>query len=142
MSGDFSLTLPVMLAAAIAPTLSRALSYGTIYTTKLLRRDTDIDRAAPWRALADLKISDVMRPFLPPLPVPPDRTAAMAGQLSPNGNGAADGGKAVTGPVTYWLGPQALFASASLSQVLRQLEVYGATACQWCLPTGTWWGAG
>jgi CIC family chloride channel protein len=48
MSGDFSLTLPVMLAVAIASSVSRALSYGTIYTTKLLRRGTDIDRAAPW----------------------------------------------------------------------------------------------
>jgi CIC family chloride channel protein len=49
MSGDFSLTLPVMLAVAVATAVSRGLSYGTIYTTKLLRRGTDIDRAAPWR---------------------------------------------------------------------------------------------
>ena len=55
-----------MLAVAIATMVSRALSYGTIYTTKLLRRGTDIDQAAPWRALADLKITDVMRPFAPP----------------------------------------------------------------------------
>jgi chloride channel protein, CIC family len=34
-----------MLAVAIATLTSRALSYGTIYTTKLLRRGTDIDRA-------------------------------------------------------------------------------------------------
>jgi CIC family chloride channel protein len=46
MTGDFSLTLPVMLAVAIATAVSRALSYGTIYTTKLLRRGTDIDQAA------------------------------------------------------------------------------------------------
>ena len=44
MTGDFALTLPVMLAVAIATAVSRALSYGTIYTTKLLRRGTDIDR--------------------------------------------------------------------------------------------------
>ena len=31
----FTLTLPVMLAVAIASTVSRSLSYGTIYTTKL-----------------------------------------------------------------------------------------------------------
>jgi chloride channel protein, CIC family len=49
MTGDFSLTLPVMLAIAIASALSRALSYGTIYTTKLLRRGIDIDRTAPPR---------------------------------------------------------------------------------------------
>src|ERR1700677_599734 len=53
MTGDFSLTLPVMLAIAIASAISRALSYGTIYTTKLLRRGIDIDdQAAPSRALS------------------------------------------------------------------------------------------
>jgi CIC family chloride channel protein len=53
LTGDYTLTLPVMLAVAIAAALSRALSYGTIYTTRLLRRGTDIDRAAPWHACAD-----------------------------------------------------------------------------------------
>ena len=107
MTGDFSLTLPVMLAVAIATAVSRALSYGTIYTTKLLRRGNDIDRATPWRALQDLKLTDVMRPFQPALPIPPARPAA------------ADG------PVTYRCDPQPLFASESLAQALRQLEVYG-----------------
>ena len=76
MSGDFALTLPVMLAVAIASAVSRALSYGTIYTTKLLRRGTDIDQAAPWRAMQDPKITDVTRPFRPALPVPPVNAAA------------------------------------------------------------------
>jgi chloride channel protein, CIC family len=78
MTGDFSLTLPVMLAVAIATASSRMLSYGTIYTTKLLRRGTDIDRMTPWRALQDLKVSDAMRPFRPPLDLPPRATAAAA----------------------------------------------------------------
>jgi hypothetical protein len=78
MTGDFSLTLPVMLAVAIATAVSRMLSYGTIYTTKLLRRGTDIDRMTPWRALRDLKVSDAMRPFRPPLDLPPLATAAAA----------------------------------------------------------------
>ena len=43
MTGDFSLTLPIMLAAGIATVTSRALSYSTIYTAKLLRRGQDID---------------------------------------------------------------------------------------------------
>ena len=75
MTGDFTLTLPVMLAVAIATATSRALSYGTIYTTKLLRRGQDIDRAAPWRAFGDLKAADVMHPFPQPLAVTagPDR---------------------------------------------------------------------
>ncbi|MGO9504395.1 MAG: MarR family transcriptional regulator [Streptosporangiaceae bacterium] len=48
LTGDFTLTLPVMLAVAVAvaTATSRALSYGTIYTTKLLRRGQDVDRAA------------------------------------------------------------------------------------------------
>jgi chloride channel protein, CIC family len=115
MTGDFALTLPVMLAVAIATALSRALSYGTIYTTKLLRRGTDIDRTTPWRALADLKIADAMRPFRPPLPVP----------ASTDGAGPAPDPAALPGPVTYQADPQALFATESLAQALRQLEVYG-----------------
>jgi CIC family chloride channel protein len=54
LSGDYTLTLPVMLAVAIATATSRALSYGTIYTTKLLRRGTDIDRPGPAGPLAGL----------------------------------------------------------------------------------------
>jgi chloride channel protein, CIC family len=114
MTGDFALTLPVMLAVAIASTISRALSYGTIYTTKLLRRGTDIDRATPWRALSDLKVASVMRPFRPPLPVPPDT----------NGSTLPDWA-ALAGPVSYQGDPQALFGTESVAQALRQLEVYG-----------------
>jgi CIC family chloride channel protein len=136
MSGDFSLTLPVMLAVAIASTVSRALSYGTIYTTKLLRRGTDIDRAAPWRALQDLKITDVMLPFRPALPVPPDGTAAAAHGGRPAGNGSAPEPDGVPGPVTYRHDPQALFASESLGQALRQLEVYGRDGLPVLSPDG------
>ena len=125
MTGDFSLTLSVMLAVAVASAVSRALSYGTIYTTKLLRRGTDIDQAAPWRALADLKITDVMRPFTPELPVPPGSTVPAAHGGSPAGDGGAPAPETIPGPVTYRHDPQALFASESLSQALRQLEVYG-----------------
>jgi chloride channel protein, CIC family len=109
MTGDFALTLPVMLAVAVAATVSRSLSYGTIYTTKLLRRGTDIDRTTPWRALADLKIADAMRPFRRPLPVPPP----------------APDRAALPGPVVYQADPQALFATESVAQALRQLELYG-----------------
>ena len=127
MTGDFTLTLPVMLAVAIATTVSRALSYGTIYTTKLLRRGTDIDRAAPWRAVADLKVSDVMRPFRTALPVPPDSRALAVGDGAPGRAGAAGhhNGTVPPGPVTYQHDVQALFASESLGQALRQLAVYG-----------------
>ena len=133
MSGDFSLTLPVMLAVAIATTVSRALSYGTIYTTKLLRRGTDIDRAAPWRALQDLKITDVMRPFPAALPVPPDSKAAAAGR---DGTAGDQGREALAGPVAYRHDVQALFASESLGQALRQLAVYGRDGLPVVSPDG------
>jgi CIC family chloride channel protein len=123
MTGDFSLTLPVMLAVAIATAVSRALSYGTIYTTKLLRRGTDIDRAAPWRAVADLKVTDVMRPFRPALPVPPDTKAAETTGRD-GGEGRPDE-IALAGTVAERHDVQTLFASESLGQALRQLAVYG-----------------
>lgn len=44
MTGAYGLMLPVMLAAGIATWLARRLSYGGIYTRKLLRRGIDIER--------------------------------------------------------------------------------------------------
>jgi len=61
MTGDFKLVLPVMLAVSIATVVSRRFSYGTIYTTKLLRRGQDIDRAVPWRAFTDMTAEESMR---------------------------------------------------------------------------------
>jgi chloride channel protein, CIC family len=117
MTGDYTLTLPVMLAVAIATATSRALSYGTIYTTKLLRRGYDIDRAAPWRAFGDLKAADAMRSFPAPLPV----SDGGDGDGHRIGNGRAN----LPGPVTYQGDPQAVYGSESLGQALRQLGVYG-----------------
>ena len=117
MTGDYTLTLPVMLAVAIATAVSRALSYGTIYTTKLLRRGTDIDRPTPWHALQDLKVADAMRPFPAPLAAP----------AAPDGTGSRRVPATITlpGPVTGRRDPQALSASESLARALRQLVVYG-----------------
>jgi CIC family chloride channel protein len=44
MTGNFGITLPIMLACGIAAAVSRYISYGSVYTTKLLRRGIDIDR--------------------------------------------------------------------------------------------------
>ncbi len=116
MTGDFALTLPVMLAVAIATATARALSYGSIYTTKLLRRGTDIDRPTPWRALQDLHVADAMHPF----PAPLAATTA---------NGACHqahhGAPVLPGPVTHRREPQAVFAGESLASALRQLVIYG-----------------
>ena len=108
----------VMLSAMIADaTAIPFLGDGTIYTTKLLRRGTDIDRATPWRALQDLKVADAMQPFRPPFLV--KRGANGASHAA----GAAPA--SLPGPVTSERDPQAIFATESLAQTLRQLEVYG-----------------
>jgi chloride channel protein, CIC family len=117
MTGDFTLTLPVMLAVAVASATSRTLSYGTIYTTKLLRRGRDIDRAAPWRAFGDLKATDAMRPFRAPL--------AVASAADGHGRSAVPDSVPLPGPVTHRSDPQAVYATESLAQTLRQLEAYG-----------------
>jgi CIC family chloride channel protein len=113
MTGDFTLTLPVMLAVAIATATSRALSYGTIYTTKLLRRGTDIDHVPSADPFEDLTAADAMRAFQPALPA------------DPGPGGPAAGFPALPGPVTGRLSPQVLFATESLTQAVRQLELYG-----------------
>jgi CIC family chloride channel protein len=116
MTGDFTLTLPVMLAVAVGTTVSRAISYGTIYTTKLLRRGIDIDRPKATHAFADLTAANAMHRFADPL----DLTAP-AGSVA---NGRQDW-TALLGPVTRVREPQALFANDSLAQALRQLVLYG-----------------
>lgn len=63
MTGNFGLTLPVMLGVGIAAGLSKHLTYGTIYTTKLLRRGTDIERPRPQTALQLLRVTDAMQPL-------------------------------------------------------------------------------
>jgi CIC family chloride channel protein len=110
MTGDFTLTLPIMLAVAISTLTSRALSYGTIYTTKLLRRGTDIDRPSPRHAFSELTVADAMHR----LATPP----ATAGAATPDGTMAL-------GPITRTRQPQLLFANESLAQALRQLVLYG-----------------
>ncbi|MFC5503502.1 chloride channel protein [Lysinimonas soli] len=113
MTGDFTLTLPVMLSVAIATAVSRGLSYGTIYTTKLLRRGQDIDRAAPWRAFADLKASEAMRPLGTRL----DLDLAHPGETPEP--------LALRGRVRVSHDPQAVFATEPLVDVLRQVREYG-----------------
>lgn len=113
MTGDFTLTLPVMLAVAVGTTVSRGLSYGTIYTAKLLRRGIDIDRPTPTHAFADLTVADAMHPFSAPV------------ELAHPTDGATHDWTSLLGPVTRIREPQALFANDSLAQALRQLVLYG-----------------
>ncbi|MGH3629983.1 MAG: chloride channel protein, partial [Sciscionella sp.] len=116
MTGDFTLTLPVMLAVAISTSLSRVFTYGTIYTTKLLRRGTDIDRPSTRHAFDDLTVADAMHPFAVPL------DTAGADGLEATGH---DRLVSAIGPQSRTREPQALFHNESLAQALRQLMIYG-----------------
>jgi CIC family chloride channel protein len=119
MTGDFTLSLPVMLAVSISSVISRTLSYGTIYTLKLLRRGTDIDRPSPVHTLAvsDLTVADAMRPFSEPVGISPKQTA--------DGTPTAQTWVPTFGPITRTRQPQALFANESLAQALRQITLFG-----------------
>src|ERR1700761_5611070 len=62
MTGNFGITLPIMLASGIASAISKQLSYGSVYTTKLLRRGIDIERPKTTNILQSLTVADVMQP--------------------------------------------------------------------------------
>ena len=123
MTGDFTLTLPVMLAVAIATMTSRAISHGTIYTTKLLRRGTDIDRTTPTHAFDELTVAEAMHAFSRPLAIPEHAVTTAA---FPDWDG-------LFGPVTRTREPQLLFGNDSLAQAVRQLVHYGRDG----LPVGS-----
>jgi chloride channel protein, CIC family len=121
MTGSYSLTLPVMLTAGIAAALSKHLSYGSIYTTKLLRRGVDIDRPRVTGALQTLTVADVMLPLPKPdqqLDTGPDATRG-------HEPSADETWAALAGAVTNTWEPQALFVDEGLEQALRQLVLYG-----------------
>ena len=93
MTGNFSLALPIMLAVGIAAGLSKRLTYGTIYTTKLLRRGTDIERPTPgqssppsrWPTPCNPSPYPRGTPLGPPGPGPP-----RPGRPAPGPHNAAD----------------------------------------------------
>ena len=63
MTGNFTLTLPIMLVAGIASAVARRLTYGSIYTTKLLRRGIDIERPRGGGLLQRLTAAQAMQPL-------------------------------------------------------------------------------
>ncbi len=122
MTGNFTLTLPIMLACGIASQLAKRITYGSIYTTKLLRRGIDIERPTASRALQALTVEQVMQPL---------RT--LNGQPRLFGDGVPAERPAVAvprweqlvGPVTLARRPQMLFPEEDLERARRQLVVYG-----------------
>ncbi|MGH3155168.1 MAG: chloride channel protein [Streptosporangiaceae bacterium] len=120
MTGDFALTLPVMLAVGISAAVSKHLTYGTIYTTKLLRRGTDIERPKPSSALLQMTVRDAMQTFDGALLL-----HALANGEAPAAGVDASVWPALAGPVLRSRVPQALFGEETLAQALRQLVLYG-----------------
>ena len=123
MTGNFTLTLPVMLACGIAAATSKQLAYGSIYTTKLLRRGIDIEQPKATSALATLTIAEVMQPIadddgrarlLPPRELEAE-PATVSRELWAR----------LVGPVGDVRDPQVLFGDEDLEQALRQLVLYG-----------------
>jgi chloride channel protein, CIC family len=122
MTGNFTLTLPVMLACGIAAQLAKRITYGSIYTTKLLRRGIDIERPKALGALQALTVQEVMQPLIGLNgPGGPPADAATAERL-----GVQESlWERLVGPVTLKRRPQALFAEEDLEQARRQLVLYG-----------------
>jgi CIC family chloride channel protein len=120
MTGNFGLILPVMLTVGIAVALSKRLTYGSIYTTKLLRRGIDIERPKPTSVLQMLTVSDVMHPLVATdglRLLPPRRDGADAA--------LSEESLAAIGPIINEQQPQVLFPDETLDQALRQLVLYG-----------------
>jgi CIC family chloride channel protein len=123
MTGNYALALPVMLAVGVAVGVSKRLSYGTIYTTKLLRRGIDIERPKPSSMLQLLTVGDVMQP-LDNKNGP--RVIVSSGDGSLNGDANASPlSVADIGEVVGAQRPQALFDDETLEQALRQLVLFG-----------------
>ena len=123
MTANFTLTLPIMLTCGIAAAVSKYISYGSVYTTKLLRRGIDIERPKTANVLQTLTIADIMQP------VP--RSAAAA-RLRPAQETESDDAavtesqwERLAGTVTDTRRPQELFGDETLEQALRQLTLYG-----------------
>ncbi|MFZ0088632.1 MAG: chloride channel protein, partial [Solirubrobacteraceae bacterium] len=123
MTANFGITLPIMLTCGIAAAVSKHISYGSVYTTKLLRRGIDIERPKPTNVLHRLTVADAMQPV--------SRSAAAA-RLRPAPDEESDATNTIdtpwenlAGPVTDTREPQELFGDETLEQALRQLTLYG-----------------
>ncbi|MBO0887385.1 MAG: chloride channel protein, partial [Acidimicrobiales bacterium] len=122
MTGNFGLILPVMLTVGIAVALSKRLTYGSIYTTKLLRRGIDIERPRPTSVLQMLTVSEVMHPVVGPHGIELLRRHRDGADTIALGEESL---ASAIGPIIGEQQPQALFSNETLDQALRQLVLYG-----------------
>jgi CIC family chloride channel protein len=122
MTGNFTLTLPIMLSSSIAAAVSKQLSHGSVYTTKLLRRGIDIERPRPDNVLATLRVADVMQPVDTGNGLPGIQPADVATDvLRPPSSGLARLGAVLQTTTDL----QELFEDETLGQALRQLTLHG-----------------
>jgi CIC family chloride channel protein len=120
MTGNFALTVPVMLTSAIAAAVSKRLSYGSVYTTKLLRRGIDIERARTTGVLHTRTVSEIMQPILGA-----DEHARLLSAHERESEIANGVPPAVGRQIIRASEPQELFEDETLEQALRQLTLYG-----------------
>ena len=123
MTGNFTLTLPVMLATGIAAALAKRLTHGSIYTTKLLRRGVDIERPKAASMLQTVTVAEVMQPLTTidgPARLEPAQNVEARRSVP-----TAELFEHLVGPVTADDQPQALFPDEDLEQALRQLVLFG-----------------
>jgi CIC family chloride channel protein len=120
MTANFTLTLPIMLVAGIAAALSKRLSYGSIYTTKLLRRGINIERPRATNVLHALTVADLMQPL-----TDLNGRASLAATTPSERKPTEVPWERLLGPVTDTRQPQVLFADEDLEQALRQLVLFG-----------------
>jgi chloride channel protein, CIC family len=121
MTGNFTLTLPIMLACGLASQLARQITHGSIYTTKLLRRGIDIERPKATGALRALTVEQVMQP----LHAINDQPRVFRGDERATKAFDTVAWRQLVGPVTLARRPQVLFADEDLEQARRQLVLYG-----------------
>jgi CIC family chloride channel protein len=125
MTGNFGITLPIMLTSGVASAISKQLSYGSIYTTKLLRRGIDIEQPKTTNILGSLTVADVMQPVAS---LNGDAHLLSPAQAAEQGwSSTDDRWRDVAGVVSEVREPQELFRDETLEQALRQLTMYGHT---------------
>jgi CIC family chloride channel protein len=123
MTGNFGLTLPIMLASGIAAAVSKQLSYGSVYTTKLLRRGIDIERPRSDSILRNLSVAEVMQPVKTGNGLPRLQPVGAHQSRQPR---LGESRWRDLGTVTAGISdPQELFEDETLEQALRQLILYG-----------------
>jgi len=122
MTGNFTLTLPIMLACGIAAQLAKRITYGSIYTTKLLRRGIDIERPKATGALQALTVEEAMQP----IQTDDGQTRLLRTTPAPAESAIQESRwERLVGPVTLARRPQMLFAEEDLEDARRQLVLYG-----------------